>query len=134
MSTNNEINMFEVAKSLAQLNTAGRVKGFSSHEKGYARVLDIKRGCSIFVHHLRDNALIINLRVTPTAHRLYAKIVTNSISIFEKSFSTKVQRMEWEHVINGNQATIYYVDVSDMSLEKIQEKLGQIMANFGAAA
>ena len=130
----NEEKMFQVAESLGQLNANGQVKCFSVNEKGYARVLDIIRGCSICVHHLHDNTLIINLSVTPTAQRLYAEIVKNAILIFKNSFNIPVLKKEWNHAIDdNNSAEMYYVDVSDMSLDKIQEKLGQIKTNFGAA-
>ncbi|WP_170180251.1 hypothetical protein [Desulfoglaeba alkanexedens] len=39
--------MFEIAGHLKELDKYGKVKGLQGNEKGYAKIIEICRGCSV---------------------------------------------------------------------------------------
>ncbi len=53
--------MYFAAKKVNDLNDFGKVKAFSSNEKGYARIFLIKRGCAIWIHHLKSDPRVRQL-------------------------------------------------------------------------
>lgn len=126
----NEKKMFAIAESLNELNDRGEVKGFSGNERGYAKVLEIKRGCVIWVHHLNDDRLIIDLMVSEAAAGRYSEITTIAISRFKDFFNFMFAKESWKHSMGSNNSERYYIDVSEIQLEEILKIVNKIRLNF----
>ncbi|GAB4174097.1 MAG: hypothetical protein Tsb0017_11610 [Geothermobacteraceae bacterium] len=90
-----EQKMYNIASHLNELNSAGKVKGFQGNEKGYAKVHQIKSGCSIWVHHLIDDRLIIDLLISPNAQKNHSEKCKTSKEIFNSFFVEKAISTTW---------------------------------------
>lgn len=125
-----EDKMYQVAEYLNELNDRGQVKGFSGNERGYAKVKEIKRGCAIWVHHLNDDRLIIDLMVSVTAAEKFPEITSEAISKFKDFFNYMFEKESWKHSVNENNAERYYVEVSELQTEEIEKILSKIRSEF----
>ena len=120
--------MYEIAKYLDELNAKGQVKRNSSHEKGYAKIQQIRRGCDVWFHHLLDDGLIIDLMISEAARRDYNEAAIKSISVFK--FNHKENVESWEHALDGRNYERYFVDVSRFSLDNLKKVTDQIKERF----
>ena len=59
--------MFKIAKHLDELNPKGEVKCRRQNNYGHAKVYQFIPGCSIWVHHMFNNTLLLDLLITPFA-------------------------------------------------------------------
>ncbi|OQY11496.1 MAG: hypothetical protein B6I30_06635 [Desulfobacteraceae bacterium 4572_187] len=121
--------MYEISKYLGELNAKGKIKKFA-REKGYAKVLQIRRGCSIWVHHLNDDRLIIDLQITKAAGNRYPDYVAGSVELFEDFFKNATDSEGWQHPIDERNAQRYLVDVSKKPLDDILNTLRKIRERF----
>ncbi len=121
--------MYEIAKDLDELNARGKVKKFSK-EKGYAKVYQIKKGCSIWVHLLKDGRLIIDLLVMEAASNAYPDDVNRSIQRFQSFFNNATKYEEFKTAIDERNAERYFVEISDEKLDNILELLRKIKLSF----
>ncbi len=123
--------MYHIAKELDELNKDGKVKGFSGNEKGYAKVLQIVRGCSLWVHHEKDDRLLLDLVVSPAAKRAFPTKCDKSIDKFKELFGFSLKKSNWKHSIdNHNDHERYYVVITELDLETIIELITKIKTDF----
>ncbi len=124
--------LYLVADHLHELNSKGKVKGFSGNENGYAKIIQIIRGCSVWIHHEKNNELIIDLMVSPPAFEKRPLECEESIALFKDYFGFLIENSGWTHCIDKhNDYDRYYVVVSNLSVDKIinhTEKLKEIFA------
>jgi len=120
--TDTSCKMFEIASHLSELNNDGKVKAFRGSEKGYAKVIEICRGCSIFVHHEKNDDLIIDLLVSHHAKEKKPPLCGNTIKKFKEFFGDlcKISMSNWSHPINTQKDhERYYVDVNGKNTSEI---------------
>ena len=89
--------MYQIAHYLGELNKKEEVKANRKNECGYAKVVEIKRGCSIWVHHELDDALVIDLLISPTAQEKHGDLSDLTIRRFDSFFDKPPVKMDWYH-------------------------------------
>lgn len=114
-----EDKMYQVAKYFGDLNSRGKVKGFSANEKGYARVRDIIRGCTLLVLHTNDGELMVNLLVTSTALSRYEATCQRAVKTFKSFLGTDVKQRKWSHALGNDERDQYSIDVTNRDLPEI---------------
>ena len=128
----NQTKLYEVSKYLGDLNKQGCVKGFSGNENGYAKIFQVRRGCSVWIHNELNGVLIIDLLISPSAQRTYPEKCTRAVHLFKKFFKFHVDSSKWSHCIDTqNNHDRYFVDVSKLSTKElfdICDKIKQIFA------
>jgi len=126
-----EAKMYNIASHLNELNSAGKVKGFQGNEKGYAKIHQIKIGCSIWVHHLIDDRLTIDLLISPNAQKKHSEKCKKSKEIFNSFFTEKAISTTWEHATSlNNEHERVYVEISKNSDKEIFEIIKEMKAKF----
>jgi len=124
------------ASYLNDLNPKGMVKVFAGNEKGYASIVNLKRGLNIYVHHTLEDQLTIDLLITEAAEN--DKIaVEKAISKFNQfQFNDKkIRERVWQHSSNKNdKRRQYYFDVTDLSDEDIRKIFDKIREEFANAS
>lgn len=129
-----EDKMYCIAKLYNYLNDKGKVKAKRCNEKGYAKIKDIVRGCSLFVHHMNDDQLIINLFVSTAAKTRYEILCNKAVDVFKKHFQSDVLCTSWENSLGGGYVyDRYIVDVTNKDLpvllkmiEEVRDKLAGV--------
>ena len=116
-STENK--MYQLAKYFGDLNSKGKVKGFRAHEKGYARVKDIVRGCTLLVLHTNDEELIVCLLVTHAARSRCESTCQKAVNAFMSFLVSDVKQRKWTHAIGNVERDLYSVDVTNLGLPEI---------------
>lgn len=115
-----EDKMYFIAKRYNYLNDKGKVKAKRCNEKGYAKIKDIVRGCSLFVHHMNDDQLIINLLVSTAAKTRYEIVCNKAVDVFKKHFQSDVSCTLWENSLGGGYVyDRYIVDVTNKDLPEL---------------
>jgi len=115
-----EDKMYAIAKHYNYLNDRGNVKAIKGNEKGYAKIKEIARGCSLFVHHWNNDQLVINLMISPAAKTRYELLCNNAVEVFRSQFLSEVQTTKWENSLgNGKPYDCYYVDVTRRELQEL---------------
>jgi hypothetical protein len=118
--TNTEDKMYFIAKHFKWLNQNGKVKAIRGNERGYAKVKEVVRGCSLFVHHMNDGRLIINLLVSSAAKSGYEIPCNKAVEVFKGYFKSEVQTTKWENSMgDGRIYDRYIVDVTKKDLSEI---------------
>lgn len=127
--------MYSIAKYLNYLNKEGAVKSFSGNENGYAKVLEMTRGCCVWVHHMKNDHLTINLRITPAAESRYPLICENAVNKFRDFFHNQTPKDTWQHNIDSAyKAKRYSFDITDKSEDEIFELIGNLISVFSQSA
>ena len=122
-----EDKMYAIAKHYNYLNDKGNVKAIKGNEKGYAKIKDITRGCSLFVHHWNDDRLVINLLISPAAKTRYKLLCKKAVEVFKSHFQSDVQSMKWVNSMGvKKEYDRYYVDVTRKSLPELLEMVEDI--------
>jgi hypothetical protein len=133
MSEETRCKMYEIAKYLGELNAKDKVKKFGG-EKGYAKVYQIIPGCSIWVHHLSNDRLIIDLQIGEAASDKFSEEGLNGeaelIKKFKNFFNNEVSQETFYHPLDGSGAVRYYKNISDEPLNSILERLQELEQNF----
>lgn len=125
-----ENKMYLIAKYLGELNDDGNVKGFKGNENGYAKVLEIKRGCALWVHHLKEDRLIIDLMITDTAGSKYPELSRKAVEQFKNFFNYMSGDVPWTHSMKTINAERYYVDITDLKIEEIKKVIDKLKSEF----
>lgn len=126
--------MYFIAKRYNYLNDKGKVKARRGNEKGYAKIKDIVRGCSLFVHHMNNDHLIINLLVSPAAKTRYEIVCNKAVDAFKKHFQSDVQSTPWEHSMGGgNVYDRYIVDVTKKDLPELLIMIEEVRNKLAGA-
>jgi len=112
--------MHSIAEELGELSAYGKVKCFSGNEKGYAKILQIKPGCSIWAHYTLDDELIIDLIATETAQVKYPDIVKETTAKFRSFFHQETIAESWQHSIDiKNKGMQHYFPITETPLDQI---------------
>lgn len=123
--------LYLAAKKVGDLNKHGLVKGFNGNENGYAKIKQVKPGCSIWIHHLKDDTLIIDLQISETAIDRYPDDAESTLKKFEAFAGKELKTELFEHSIDtNNQAGKFFIDVTNQSFEQISEKINEILELF----
>lgn len=123
--------LYLAAKKVNDLNSSGKVKGFSGNEKGYAKILEIMTGCAIWIHHLKNEHLIIDLLVTEAATRRFPEVTNKAIKKFEEIAGDKLRLDVFEHAISkSDKRDKLYIDVTNHSFEKIEMLIDKLLRTF----
>jgi hypothetical protein len=123
--------MYLAAKKVNDLNDFGKVKAFSSNEKGYARILLIKRGCAIWIHHLKNDQLTIGLLVTGAAEKLYPVTTNSAIRKFKEFAGNELLLDEFKHSINkSDKRTKHYINVANNTFDEIDIYIERLLMVF----
>lgn len=123
--------MYLTAKRVNDLNADGKVKAFSSNEKGYARIVVIKRGCAIWMHHTKDDRLTISLMITESMASKFPVTEHTAIKKFEVFAGDRLQLEKFQHSINKWDNRIKrYVDVTCCSYEEIATLVDRALGTF----
>lgn len=129
-----EDKMYFIAKRYNYLNDKGKVKAIRGNEKGYAKIKDIVRGCSLFVHYMNNDHLIINLLVSPAAKTRYEIVCNKAVDAFKKHFQSDVQSTPWENSMGGgNMYDRYIVDVTKKDLPEILIMIEEVRNKLAGA-
>ena len=112
-----EDKMYIIAKHFNYLNDKGKVKAIKGNEKGYAKIKEIVRGCALFVHHMNDDKLIINLLISPAAKSRYELDCKKAVASFQSYFKSAVQVTKWKNSMGDSKVyDRYIVDVTKTEL------------------
>lgn len=112
--------LYLAAKKVNDLNKSGNVKGFSGNENGYAKIAQIKPGCAIWIHHLKNDQLIIDLLISETAANRYPLETNTALEKFKNFSGDKFKSAEFEHSINQNsKSDRFYIDVTTHTFDQI---------------
>lgn len=123
--------LFKIAEYLGDLNDQGGIKGFCGNEKGYAKIIQICKGCSIWVHRELDDKLIINLLISPSAKENYPYECKVAVEDFYEIFSPNVNKSKWVHATDKNiEHDRYIFDVTDKSSADIISSIDEIHSYF----
>ncbi len=128
---NNQEKLYEIAKYLKDLNKKGKVKGFKGNENGYAKIRQIVPGCSIWIHLEKNEDLIVDLLVSPSAkERNYSKC-QSAINNFKSHFQMGLKESSWNHSIDSyRDHERYYAIINDLKLEQIFIEVDKIKQKF----
>ena len=122
--------MFEIAKYLDELKD-GKVKGFKGNEKGYAKIIEICRGCSIWLHHEKSDNLIIDLLISPSAKEKNSVTCKDTVEKFKNFFDFAHNESEWRHSIDKRQNhDRYYVVVTEKNTSELIDLVKKIERKF----
>jgi hypothetical protein len=124
--------MYYFATYLKQLNGKGEVKRFSREEKGYAKVVDVRLGCSIWFHLIGDS-LTVSLRISGASEKRYPSACGDATGRFRKFFNNKVVSDTWRHGLNQTEFKRYYIDVTDHPDDMIINILDRLRKEFTQA-
>ncbi|MCJ8503194.1 hypothetical protein [Desulfatitalea alkaliphila] len=123
--------LFLAAKKVGDLNKYGEVKGFSGNENGYAKIKQIRPGCAIWIHHLKDETLIIDLLITETAISRYPNESESTLKKFEAFAGEELKTDVFEHSVDiSHQSGKFYLDVTNQPFEQISETIDKILKLF----
>lgn len=123
--------MYLAAKKVSDLNLEGKVKAFSSNEKGYARIFVIKRGCAIWMHHTKNDRLTISLMITEAMAAKFPVTEHAAIRKFEIFAGNRMQKEEFEHSINRYDKRLkHYIDVTNYTFNEISSMIDKIRETF----
>ena len=125
--------MYLIAKKANDLNKSGEVKGFGLNEIGYAKIFELKRGCSFWVHHLSDDILIIDLMISEAARKRYpthSEFAEKKCYAFFKEMRMPVKSEPWLHGMGGAEYQRYFVDVSSLSFNEISQILDNMVESL----
>jgi len=111
-----EDKMYQLAKHYGDLNSKGKVKGFSANEKGYARVMDIVRGCTLLVLHTNDGELKISLLITSTSLSKHEATCQIAVMIFNSFPNIDVKKEKWKHALVNDERDQYSIYVTKRKL------------------
>jgi hypothetical protein len=120
-----------IAKSLNELKDTGAVKGRKGNEHGYAKILQIKTGCSIWIHHWHDDRLAIDLLISQPALSRYPSECESSINTFKELFTDMVETKPWSHHDGrSKEHETYYIDVSKKTEGEILKLIDLIKSKY----
>ena len=121
----------EIAGHLKDLNKYGKVKGLQGNENGYAKVIEILRGCSVWVHHLHNDDLIIDLMVSHTAHKKNPALCDSAVKKFEDFFGGSVKKTKWNHSIDQHsEYERHYVVVNEKKTAELIDIVNNLKKIF----
>jgi len=127
----NQAKLFEVAKHLGDLNKQGCVKGFSGNENGYAKIIQICRGCSVWIHYELNGTLIIDLLISQPAKKTSPDKCSHAVRLFKELFSFSVENSKWTHSIDThNECDRYYVNATNLSIKELINTCEEIKRVF----
>lgn len=131
MTLNLSEKLLSIAEHLNELNLSGKVKGNKSHEYGYAKIYQVKPGCSFWIHHWNDDRLLIDLLISETAKDRYPLESKETEKIFKELFFENVENTVWRHSDGkGQKHDHYYIDVGNDKIEDIKTKISKIKKSF----
>jgi len=134
MMVNTEDKMYFIAKHFNWLNDKCRVKAINGNEQGYAKIKDIVRGCSLFVHHMNNGQLIINLLVSSAAKSRYEATCSKAVDVFKNHFQSDVVSTQWESSMGvGRVYDRYYVDVTNKQIPEILKMIDDVRNKLAGA-
>lgn len=122
--------MYEIAKYLDELNAKKQVKYNSKHEKGYAKIQQIRSGCDVWFHHLLDDRLIIDLMISEAARRKFGDIADRAIETFKEFFNYIANVESWQHALDGRNYERYFIDVSKVPSDDLKKVMDKIREKF----
>ena len=123
--------MYQTAKMVGDLNSAGKVKAFTSNEKGDARIFIIKRGCAIWMHHTKDHRLTISLMITEAMASRFPVTENAAIKRFESFAGNRMKTEDFEHSINkSDKRTRRYIDVTNSNSSEITTIVEEVLTCF----
>lgn len=112
--------MYNISEYLGDLSEKGKVKAYKKNEHGYAKVVEIKKGCSVWVHHLLNGTLIIDLLISPAAQSKNAEACNSAIRDFSCFFDKNPLKGPWYHADKPDtEHTRYSIEVTHESDQKI---------------
>jgi len=131
---NTEDKMYHLAKHFSWLNAQGKVKAIKGNEQGYAKITDVVRGCGLFVHHMNDGQLVINLLVSPAAKSRYEMACRKAVTAFKEFFQSEVRTTKWENSMgDGKIYDRYIVDVTKKELCDIIQMVEEVRHKLAIA-
>lgn len=126
--------MHFLASHVNDLTAAGKVKAMTINEKGYAKLFSINSGCRVWVHHTRQDKLILDLMVTKSVKHKSPDVVKSAIATFSrftKDAGHAVSHCEWQHSINkADLRDRYYFEVTDERTETIIALIDKVRLAF----
>lgn len=129
-----ENKMYSIAKHYHDLNDRGNVKASRANEKGYARIKDIARGCTLLVAHWNDDHLVINLLITTAAKKRDETICNKAVEVFKSHFGSSVQYLKRLDLRGSDDVRdSYYVDVSNKDLSEVQKNIEEVRNKLAGA-
>lgn len=125
MTTENK--MYNIAKHYTDLNDKGSVKASKANEKGYARIKDITRGCTLVVVHRKDNQIIINLLVTAAAKKREETLCNRAIEVFKSHFGSAVEYVKRPDLRGSDDVRdSYFVNVTNKNLSVVINMVNEV--------
>lgn len=119
--------MRSVAAYLGELNEKNEVKGYSKNNYGHAKVIQVKPGCSVWVHHTFENSLIIDLLISPNAQKKYSHKCDGAVEKFKAFFDNVPKKEAWYHADKPDvEHDMYPVDVTDKDEQEIFTVLSEL--------
>ena len=126
-----ENKMYNIAKHYNELNDKGNVKASKANEKGYARIKDITRGCTLVVVHRKDSQIIINLLVTTAAKKREETLCNRTIEVFKSHFGSAVKYNKRLDLRGSDDVRdSYFVDVTNKNLSAVLNMVDEVKSKL----
>ena len=133
--------MYSIANQVGDLNAAGKVKAFTGHQKGYAKLVVINSGCKVWAQHTRADKLTIDLLVTESASRKWPAVrdlAVNTFVAFAKGNGQKPAENPWQHSASEadtrEQYTFEITNESSEAISLLIDKLKIAFRNLNSAS
>ena len=133
--------MYSIANQVGDLNAAGKVKAFTGHQKGYAKLVVINSGCKVWAQHTRADKLTIDLLVTESASRKWPAVrdlAVNTFVAFAKGNGQKLAENPWQHSASEadtrEQYTFEITNESSEAISLLIDKLKIAFRNLNSAS
>lgn len=127
--------MYMIASQVNYLNAAGEVKAYTGHQKGYAKIVAINSGCSVFAQHTLTNKLTIDLLVTkPAALKwpLRRDLAVTTFETFAKDNGYNLSKGSWQHSVTATDIRQRHTfDISNESFQTISALIERLKLSFG---
>jgi len=123
--------LFKIAQHLGDLNKNGDVKCRAQNDYGHAKVSEIIPGCSVWVHHMFDNKIILDLLISSKARQNSSEECNWAEKEFNKIFKNKTKK-KFPYLIPsmpGVEHTMHSIDITNAKNEivfGVIEKINEI--------
>ena len=134
--------MYSIANQVGDLNAAGKVKAFTGHQKGYAKLAIVNSGCKVWAQHTRADKLTIDLLVTGSASRKWPAVrdlaVTTFVAFAKGNGQKLLEKPPWQHSASEadtrEQYTFEITNESSEAISLLIDKLKIAFRNLNSAS
>lgn len=124
---NSEEKIYTITQHFNSLNGQGKIKSIIGSDGGYAKITEVVRGCSLFIHHINGIKLVIDLFVSPTAKSRHRASCKKAVATFMAHFQSQVQTCNWKNSnVDDKTYDLYIVNVTNVEIPNIIQMIEDV--------